>query len=366
MTNAVQTAPAHLIRVTDASAGRFEEEMAWPQSLVSVPADALPYPRDVEGRPTVNPLQVPLVEVAGGMMTTRNFPDLLRQGVRFDAFTAYNGVPVTWPHFVAEESSNKPQEEYLRDAALGIAPEVSEGQPYPEAAVNLDDGVVVPNVKRGFRITITEEMRRFDQLGKVRQLAQEAGRALRVTEEYAVYSVLTTAANYVRSEAAGDNDEGANTQTLTFSADALVAAWNVLTTMKDRKSGTYLGVRPDTLIVAPKLVWAVKQLIQGRTTLRVGTAATQEVYGTGDANPFFDLVDTVIVSPFLGSEYEWVLLERARPIKFQRVAPVEVLPARYDEERDTWVFRARTWFGVGMVDDRFAFFSDSVTKPAVN
>lgn len=332
--------------------------------------DLLPYPRDHRGQITVDETRA-LMETAGGYASTPNFPDLLRQGIMFDAFSSYNGLPVTYPMLVNESTSTKHQEEYLKDAAIGVASVVAEGEDYPEAAINLDSGLTIKNYKYGFVVGVTEEMRRFDQVGKIRQISAEIGRSLRMTEEYQVYSTLTTAGNYTRGSDTGDNDVGDNTAATTFSATGLITAFGVLATMKDRKSGTYLGVQPDTLIVTPRLWWAAKQLIESPQVMRAhadddSTVITVEKYGTGTSNAFFNVVNTIIVSPWLGSSYQWVLMERGRALKFQRVDPMRVLPPEYYPKNDTWKYFARTWFGVGMLDDRFAYYSSSVTAPTVD
>lgn len=356
---------AQIIRILDADKGAFDKQPLQGQGATSLNEALIPYPRDGRGAMTVNP-ELALQEAATGGLTTYNFPDALRQGIQFDVFSGYNETPTTYGSFCQVTTSTKQQEEYLKDAGLGIAPVVNEGEDYPAAAVDLNDGVIIRNYKRGFTVPVTEEMRRFDQLGKVRDLAYNMGRSLRITEEYAVMAVLTTTANYTRNSTTKDNDGGANTQNLQFTPANLVTAWNILTTMKDRKSGMYLGVRPNTLIVAPKLIWAVEQLIRSRMVIRVGGSNTNEVYGTGDVNPFFGFVDTIITSPYFGSSYEWALLERGRSIVFQRVDPVQVLPPQFKQENDTWHYRGRTWFGVGMKDDRYAFFSNSTTPPAAS
>lgn len=331
--------------------------------------DLLPYPRDHRGQITIDETRALYEASSGGYASTPNFPDLLRQGIMFDAFSSYNGVPVTYPLFCNEVTSTKHQEEYLKDSAIGLAPVVPEGEDYPDAAINLDSGLIIKNYKRGFVVPVTEEMRRFDQVGKIRQISADIGRSLRVTEEYAVYSVLTTTGNYTRGSDTGDNDIGDNTAATTFSPIGLITAFGVLTTMKDRKSTMYLGVQPDTLIVTPRLWWAAKQLIQSPQVMRAHADAdgtTLETYGTGTTNAFFNVVNTIIVSPWLGTSYQWALMERGRALKFQRVDPMRVLPPEYYPKNDTWRYYGRTWFGVGMVDDRFAYFSSSTTAPTVD
>jgi hypothetical protein len=359
---------AQIINILDAERGVFTEETIQGESLNGLQENMIPYPRDARGRMTIDHER--LMEAA----TTAKFPDLLRMGVRFDVFNSYNETPVTYPLFTRDVPSTKQKEEYLKDAALGIAPIVAEGQPYPEVEMELNDGVEVPNHKRGYIIPVTEEMQRFDQLGKVRQLSESIGRSLRLTEELAVMDVLTTTGNYTRNSSTGDNDEGANTQTLAFSATSLITAFNVLSTMKDRKTGVKLGVMPNTLIIAPKLKWAAVQLILSRELQRVGQGAdnAQNVYGGGTNNPFFNMVDQIIVSPHLGDSYQWSLMERNRAIYFQRVDPVDVQIADRSMMNESYItrdvirYRGRTWFGVGMVDDRFAFYSDTTSAPEIS
>lgn len=367
-----------LLRVIDDSSGRrIVEENITPQP-VAIDEKRVPYPRDRRGRMTVNP---ELIESSTGQLSTANFPDLLRMGVTFDVFSSYNEAPVTYPQFVQMRDSNKQQEEYLKDSALGIAPVVPEGGQYPEAPVQLGEGLTIRNYKRGYLIPVTEEMQRFDQLGKVRDLSNSIGRSLRLTEEQAVMDVLTTTGNYTRTNAAGDNDEtatggGANQQTLTFSPVGFVAAMNILGTMKDRKTGVRLGVIPDTLIIGPKLLWFARQMLMSPGILPVGdpgSAAT--TYGGGTTNPFYMAIRNIIVSPYFGSgssSYNWCLMEARRAVTFQRVDPLQVLTEGMNPsvteymERDTIRYRARTWFGVGMKDDRFAFYSNSTTQPIID
>jgi hypothetical protein len=323
----------------------------------SLSENLIPYPRDRHGHLTANP-DLAVLQESSGAGSIANFPDLLRQGVMFDVFSGYNEAPVVWPQLVNEVGSNKPQEEYLRDAGIGLLPIVTEGKPYPEAALNLDDGVIIKNNKYGMIVPVTEEMRRFDQLGKVRDIANLLGRAARLTEEQAVMNVLTTTGNYTRTVAAGDNTTGSNTVGTAFNAANFIIAWNTLTTMMDRKTQQIIGVQPDTLICAPSVWFVAKMLLQSPSLVRAGGNTTAEVYGTGEMNPL-SIVKRIVVSPYYGaaSAYAWGLLESNRALKFQRVDPVQVLPPEYGYTDDTWKYRVRTWFGVGMKDDRFAFYN---------
>ncbi len=348
--------------VTKILEGGRVEERALTSMPLTITEDMIPFPRDRRGRRTVDPDKVELSEaVALGSAHTANFPDLLRQGLNFISMQSYAMEPVVYPQLVGPEvTSSKHQEEYLLDAAMGTAPVVEEGQDYPEAALALEAGKIVKNYKRGYIVPVTEEMRRFDQLGKVEQIAEAAGRSLRVTEEDVVLDALTTAGNYTHS----------NTAATTFSAGGLITAYNVLVTQRDR-TGNFLGVRPDTLVCGPLVYFAALQLLRSQQVMRAhadddSTVITVERYGTGVTNPFYGLVDTIIMTPRFGSSYQWLLGQRGRGVKFQRVDPARVLPPEYFPVNDVWRYYARTWFGFGIVDDRFWYYSSSTTAPTVD
>lgn len=357
--------------VVDPQAGQIKDVTPQPKAA-HLDESLLPYPRNHRGQITIDSEAVTLSEAE---LSTANFPDALRMGLQVDLFTGYNETPTTYQQWSRVVNSNKQQEEYLFDSAIGLPPIVAEGQPYPEVTTDFDGGKIIANAKRGFIISITEEMQRFDQVGKVREIAELLGRAMRREEEQRCMDVITASGNYTRTNTAGDNDEstgsGANTQALTFNATSLITAFNVLRTMKDRKTGIYLGVNPDTLIVTPKLWWAARQLIGSNMAVRQGGNTTNEIYGTGENNSFFNVVKTIIVSPEFGSSYGWWLGEGRRAVTFQRVEGISLLQEGMNAatagyfNRDVIRYRARNWYGVGMRDDRFAFLSTSSTAPTV-
>lgn len=358
-----------IYQVLDAQKGQIQDVTPQPKAA-NLDEALLPYPRDRRGNITVDHENVVLSE-ASAELSTYNFPDALRMGLQVDLFTSYNEVPTTYQSWARVVSSSKQQEEYLFDSAIGLPPIVGEGQPYPEVATDFDRGLIIRNAKRGMTISVTEEMQRFDQVGKVREIAELLGRAMRREEEQRAMDVITTAANFTRNSTTGDNDEGANTAATTFNATGLITAFNVLRTMKDRRTSIYLGVNPDTLIVTPKLWWAAQQLIGSNISTRVGGNTTNDVYGTGTNNSFFNVVRNIIVSPEFGSSYGWALLEARRAVTFQRVEGLTLLTEGMTAttegyfNRDVIRYRARNWYGCGMRDDRFAYLSTSSTAPTV-
>lgn len=336
-----------------------------------------PYPRDLYGGFTIDPLKVDykavkLKEAAAGRLSTPNFPDLLRAGVKFDVFSGYNERPLVYPNLVQTVSSNRPGEEYADDVGFGIPGVVAEGQPYPLVTANIGGSIVIPNAKRGYIIEITEELMKFDLWGKVRDLSAQIGRSMRLGRENSVFAAITAAANYngatILNDGSGTGTSANNKQTLTFSPKALNTAMAILTTMKDRTSGQYLGVMPDTLIVTPLLERFARMLISSPELMRVG-GGTNDVYGGGMKNPFFGYVSKVVVSPMFGNGYEWALIDTSRFLKFQEVEGLRVENEGTSMTSESWLtrdvvrYKARDWYGVGVRDSRFGFYSDSTTAP---
>jgi hypothetical protein len=272
-------------------------------------------------------------------------------------YDSYAGVATTWQDIVAVEPSDKQSEDWIESNASGELPTVPEQGPYPTLKRDLDRTVNIRNYKRGIILEVTEEMIRFNKIAQIRFDASEFGRMAANTREQTVYTVLTTAGNYVRNSTTGDNDIGANTAATVFSATGLNTALTTLRTMKDRKSGVYFGVNPDTLIVAQ----------------RVGGSTTNDVYGGGSTNPFRGLVNRIIVSPRLGTSYQWVLMEGKRAAILQEVEGLQVLserPGMLESEGyftyDVIRHRVRDWFGCGMLNDRFAYYSSATGAPVVD
>lgn len=304
--------------------------------------------------------------------STTDFPALLRDGIKAIVYDSYSGVTTTWQDWVMATSSDKQSEDWVETNALGELPIVGEGTPYPEIKRDLDRTVNIRNYKRGDILTVTEELIKFNRIAQIKFDASEAGRRAANTREQAAYSVVNTAGNYVRTTAAGDNDIGNNTAAVTFSALGLNTALATLRTMKDRKSGVYFGVNPGTLLVTPRLEMAAKQLLLSPELRQSDGSTVIKTYGQGQTNPFRGLINQIIVSPRLGSTYEWVLMEAKRAVILQEVEGLQILQEsagsvtseayfKYDMLR----FRVRDWFGVGMLNDRYCFLSTSSTAPTV-
>ena len=307
------------------------------------------------------------------------YPDaaeILRTGIRFLAFDRMKTMPPTYTSIVNSQPSSKPQEEYLRDSAIGSLPVAPSGTPASSLTSGFEGGVtVVNNLYRGL-FEILGDWIKFDQIGKIRQTADSIGRALAMTREKGVYYQLTTTGNYTRTQTAGDNDVGANTSALTFSGIGLEQALATIATSRDRKSGNLLGYRADTIVIGPRMEIPVKMLLQSTELNRQGGNTTNEVRGTGTTNTYRGLLNNIIVSPWFPTgtnAYQWLIFDSTVPwCMFQEVEAPQVMQEGQDMTSEAWLnkdvirFLGRDYFGVGIVDDRAAFYSSSTTAPTVS
>jgi hypothetical protein len=305
--------------------------------------------------------------------TTAEFPVILRDGIRSIVFDSYAGQATTWQEWAMQMPSDKPAEDWVEESQIGELPVVSENNPYTEFKQDLDRTLQIKNYKRGGIISVTEEMIRFNRLNILKRQAEKLGRAAANTRDAACYGILNTAALYTRTLAAGDNDIGNNTGGAIFGPSTLATALTTIRTMKDRKSGVYLGIEPDTLIVHPNLEFAAKQLLLSpMVNPYVLKPQVDAPYGTGTNNPFRGLITKIIVSPRVATAWGWFLLQARQAIVLQEVEGLQILQEsvgqvqqegyfRYDNIR----YRVRDWYGVGMLNDRYAYQSTSATAPTV-
>lgn len=302
------------------------------------------------------------------------FPQLMRQGLKTILFSEYAGLPSTSEGWLKMARSRKADEVWIEGSTGGKIGRVGPGQPIPRGELNLDRSVQITNHKYAEILAIAEESIMFDETNLIMQQVEDLAARMRYTEEDEAYTALRTAASYTRTATAGDNNIGANTATATFGASTLITAMETLTTMKDKHSGRFYGVMPNLLVVGSGIEFAAMQLLLSDQIQRVTGAATaptnQNIYGTGTTNPFRGVVTSILKTPFLG-RYEWVLMQAGKPIVKQVVSDLELSRRTGPNEglsfdADVLEYKVKKFFGLGMVNDRYAYFSDSTTAPTVD
>lgn len=309
---------------------------------------------------------LPLVEA---LVQQPDAANMLRDDVRFMAFTGYAEQPITYPQFTTAMPSNKPEEYYLRDSAIGRIPRVKSGEASPYLLSSFEGSAKISNFAYRARVKILGDDIRFDRLGKIRQTSALLGRSARITEEAEVYDVITTTANYTRSATAGDNDIQANTQSShALTHENFEKALATIATMKDRNSGQYLGLRADTVICGPLMEWAWRKLLTSPAMNFGGDDETER----GTLNVWRGALSRIIVSPFFTTTYDWALVDSTREsLMFQRVEGFQVTQTTQTADSDSWrvldavEYAVMGYFGVGFVDDRAWFYATNSTRPTL-
>src|SRR5689334_1098744 len=303
--------------------------------------------------------------------TTSELPSYRKMGIRPILFDAYNMVPSSYETWAGVSQSDKQEENYIEGSTIGLLPPVGEGDAYPEVDIQTDRAVRIVNQKFGGILNVTREMVLFDKVNIIRQQTEDLGRALAMTKEQNAYNVLTTTANYVQNSTTGDNDVGANfSSSLAFSPSALVTALTTPQTMKHRKSARYLGIMPSLMVCSPQVQFAVKQLLLTDTLWRTGGSTTPDVYGTGIDSSFRGIITNIVVSPFMQG-YSWAIMEPKKAVTVQQVWGPELFQTQAVPEatafmiQDIYQYRADEMYGIGMLNDRFAFYSAGAA-PVVN
>ena len=309
---------------------------------------------------------------------TPQFPVLLKDGLRALLFSEFAGIATEWQNLVQTVPSNKQFETWLRTQGMGTLPKVDEQGTYQQLnAPDLKPETVIQNFKRGGILSVTEEMIRFDKYGVIQSNVRDLAGAAAQTREEAVFTALCTAASYVATTS--DNKIGNNTSTNGLSPANIITAYNTLTTMFDRSSGRPLGIIPDTLVTTPDNAFFANQLLMSPTLGRTGAATfdanvAADIYGQGVRNPFFGLVKRIIISYWLrdkGTQYAWILCQAKKGVVLQEVEGLQLLDLRAEAAnesyftQDMYRYRVRDWFGVGIVDDRYLYYANSTTAPAV-
>jgi len=299
--------------------------------------------------------------------------NLLRDGIKFLAFSQMARMPQVWKSLVRTEGSSKPEEMYLRDAAFGTIPKAPSGEPVSFMNRSFEGNAKISNFLYRIGVRVTGDDIKFDRLGVIRQIAENMGRSAMVTEDDAFFTAITTAGNYTRNSTTGDNDVGANTAATTFNALGLDLAMSTISTAKDRKSGQYLGYHADTIVVTPEMEFPVKQMLMSPLLARAADTGAAEVRGMGTYNPYAGALGRIIVHPKLGSTYEWVLVDSSVfSFVWQVVDSWQILQEGQVETSEAWLisnairYVIMGYFGSGFVDDRAWYYSSSSTAPTVS
>lgn len=372
MSDKIHMEGSKVVEVINAQAGEFRERAPQPEGdLYEAVQKAKRFYKPFAFREATlangRKMQLGLLEA---LVQQPDAANMLRSDMKFLAFTAFAEMPVTYPEFTRTVPSSNEIEYYLRDAAMGRIPRVRSGEASPYLLSSFEGSAAIRNFAYRGRVKVLGDDIRFDRIGKIRQTAELLGRSARVTEEAEVYDVITTPANYTRSNTTGDNDVQANYQSgHVLTHENFEKAIATIATAKDRKSGQYLGFTPDTVICGPLMEWAWRKLLSSERMQGAGGADATE---RGDLNVYRGAIRRIVVSPYFTTSYDWALVDSRRDgVYKQDVEAFGVTQTTQTADSESWrvldavEYDVRGYFGVGFVDDRAWFYAENGTRPTL-
>lgn len=300
------------------------------------------------------------------MMTSQQFPDLLRVGVRKVFLNEYGAYPEFFSKIFSVEDSKKAYEEELLMAGFGLVPEWnSDGQELPTDRILTGERVLYVHKDYGMMWSVSKRLLREDMYGKVgRELVKEAVRSMKTTIEVVAHGVLNNAFASPRplcSNAQQLIGGGAFSNRITAALTG-TALQNALTRFRRwvNHRGQPIVLEPKILLVPPELEWMAKTLLQSTTHPNITFASgnsgavdsTGVPTGNGVINVLRSAVDTLIVDPYLVDNNNWFLMTDKSQHKlrfFWREKPTTELDER--DFRTKGVMHSITCaFSVGFTD----------------
>jgi hypothetical protein len=309
------------------------------------------------------------------------FGQLLRAGIQSYAINSYQTVPVVYPDLVTEVTSRRFQEYYAPLYRPNLPRRTDRGQKFQDnPIVGLDR--VLTNVKFGMIESFERELFDDDQTGQTKNRASQMGENFKIMEEIYVMGKII-GAGFTQQGVQVDPDitysdaytgNGNGTYSITpkgnrpttyarLSQPTLEAADIALMSIVDPLGNKFL-VTPNTLLASPTDKFVAAKILNSTLQPSVPTATAGDTGYVMTVNPLQGLY-RLLISRFLSARV-WILGDPKRCLVFQRRDPLEIIqehPASGDSfTMESYRFKSRSRFEVGMIDSRFLFMGDDGTE----
>lgn len=303
-----------------------------------------------------------------------SFGQLLRAGIQTFALNSYQTVPVVYPDLVTEVQSRRFQEFYAPLFRPNLPKRVDRGQPFQDnPVVGLDR--VLTNFKFGMIESFERELFDDDQTGQIKNRASQMGENFKIMEEiYVMGKVLGTGFTVQGVQVPPDvtfsdplnggtgtgtynTNKGNRPATFTRLTQADLENADVsLMDITDPLGNKFL-VAPNTLLVSSIDKFVAAKLLNSTLQPSVPSATAGSTGYVMTINPLQGLYK-LLVSRFMTTK-AWFLGDPKKAVVFQRRDPLEILqehPASGQSfDIESYRFKSRSRFEVGMIDSRFMF-----------
>jgi len=251
------------------------------------------------------------------IMTTGQFPDLLRVGIREVFLSEYQMYPEMYSKVYDVQTSNRAYEEELIIAGFGAIPEWnSDGSELPTDRALTGNRVLYVHKDYGMMWTVSKRLLREDLYAKIGgELMREAVRAMKHTVELVSWSVIANGFQGTNNRPPlFGNQTLLNGETFSNAVSFALtdtALGQVLTRFHRWKNhrGIPVVIEPKMLIVPPELKYVAYTLLHSTYYPNIADGSTAPK-ATGAAfyeNPFKNVIPDTLCVPYLQDTNDWFI-----------------------------------------------------------
>lgn len=249
------------------------------------------------------------------IMTSGQFPDLLRVGIREVFLSEYQQYPELYSKVYDVQTSNRAYEEELIIAGFGAVPEWnSDGSELPTDRALTGNRVLYVHKDYGMMWTVSKRLLREDLYAKIgAELVREAVRAMKHTVELVSWSVIANGFTgsrplFSNNQPLLNGDTFSNRLTVALTATGLEQALTRFHRWRNHR-GIPVVIEPKQLIVPPELKYVAYTLLHSSYYPNIAGGSTAP-NSTGSAfyeNPFKNVVPDTLCVPYLQDTNDWFL-----------------------------------------------------------
>jgi hypothetical protein len=259
------------------------------------------------------------------MMTTGQFPDLLRVGIREVFLSEYQQYPELYSKVYDVQTSNRAYEEELIIAGFGAIPEWnSDGSELPTDRALTGNRVLYVHKDYGMMWTVSKRLLREDLYAKIgAELMREAVRAMKHTVELVSWSVIANGFTGSRplfgNQTLLNGETFNNSLTVALTPTGLEQALTRFLRWKNHR-GIPVVIQPQLLVVPPELKYVAYTLLHSTYYPNISGSGDTSPSATGSAfyeNPFKNVIPDVLFVPYLQDTNDWFIFAKPKVHKLR-------------------------------------------------